>query len=217
MNTETRNQVLSLIHDLNSPLCALRSLLQDSERNQELELKAYFRFNELSKKLRSHYQIENYESTSSLLDTIEDVVDLKEMEYPKVVFSIQCNPLLRDLAFVFCSTELERVVSNIINNAVEAGASQICIKITNQKGKIMIRVVDNGNGFFAHDISSVQRRPGHTTKPNGSGIGLSSCKAFLKSVGGDLKILSTPYVGSNIILSFPQEIFESLDFGPTLR
>jgi len=216
MNTETKNQVLSLIHDLNSPLCALRSLLQENERNEDLEMKAYYRFNELSKKLRSHYQIEDYDSTHCLLDTIENVVDLKEMEHPKVVFSIQCSPLLRDLAFEFCQTEMERVVSNVVNNAVEAGASQVCIKVIHQKNKLMVRIVDNGNGFFAHDISSVHRRPGHSTKPNGSGIGLSSCKNFLESVGGDLKILSTPYVGSNIILSFPIEIFESLDFGPRL-
>lgn len=214
MKTQVTNEVLSLLHDINSPLCALKSLLKETQRNEELELKAFLRFSELSKKLREHFYIDEEKITHCLLDSIENVIDLKEMEHSKVIFSIQSHPLLRDLIFSFCSIEFERTLSNIINNAVEAGASQVCIKVTSQKGKIILRIVDNGNGFYAHDISAVQKRSGHSTKPNGMGIGLGNSIQFLKELGGDLKILSTPYVGTNIILSFPRRLFDSMDFGP---
>lgn len=212
MDIKTKDQVLTLIHDINSPLVALKGLLNNN-RNFELETAAVEKIYSICKKLTSFYP-ETLSESGSLVDTIEGVLDLKEIEIPKVVFSTEIDPSIRDLVFQFSKMELERSLSNIINNANEAGATQVCIKVSKTKKNIMIKVIDNGTGFYAHEIASVQTKQKSSNKPGGSGIGLSSCQSFLSNIGGELKILSTPYIGSNIIMSFPRHLFDHVDFGP---
>lgn len=215
MSTQVTTELLSIIHDINSPLCALRGLLKGEKKDEDLEKIAYKRFIELSNKIKEHYFSTNEEKFKYLLDSIENSVALKEMEYPKVIFSVQIQPDLRDLVFDFSAEDLERTISNILNNSVEAGATQICLKIASNKKHLQIKVIDNGNGFYADEIKEIHKGSGHSTKKNGSGIGLSSGIDFIKAHGGGLQILSTPYVGTNIVMSFPREKFDSLDFGPT--
>ena len=128
MNTQVTTELLSIIHDINSPLCALKGLLKGESRNECLENIAYKRFIELSNKIKEHYFSENEEKFRYLLDSIENSVALKEMEHPKVIFSVQVHPDLRDLVFDFSAEDLERTLSNILNNSVEAGATQVCIR-----------------------------------------------------------------------------------------
>ena len=214
MESKTANEVLALIHDINSPLCALRGIIKSEERDKELEHEAYRRIFDLVGKLKNHYHDETEEEPCYLLDSLELSISLKEMESPKVVFSLHCQPSLRDLIINFKNDEFERAISNILINSCEAGATQVLIKISCNKDSIQMKITDNGIGFYASDIQQVQKRNGFTTKSNGTGVGLSSSIEFMKNLEGNLKILSTPYIGTNIILSFPKSLFDSLDYGP---
>ncbi|MFT6069449.1 MAG: signal transduction histidine kinase [Bacteriovoracaceae bacterium] len=214
MNSGITNEVLALIHDINSPLCALKSLIKTEQRDQQLEHEAYRKFFDLAGKLKAHFHLDINEEPNYLLDSLELSLSHKEMEDPKVVFSLNAQPSLRDLIFSFDQEDFERAVSNVLNNAVEAGATQVLVKVGCNRDEIQVKITDNGIGFFASDIQQVHKKKGFTTKTEGSGIGLSSSINFMNKVGGSLKILSTPYIGTNIIMCFPKSLFDSLDYGP---
>ncbi|MBN1999730.1 GHKL domain-containing protein [candidate division KSB1 bacterium] len=91
---------------------------------------------------------------------------------------------------------IEQVLINLLKNAVEASIKSDNPKIEisavmNDLGRPVIRVSDNGPGIEPHVIPNVFI-PFFTTKPNGSGIGLSLARQIMRSHGGSLTVHSTP-------------------------
>ncbi|WP_242186063.1 HAMP domain-containing sensor histidine kinase [Sphingomonas sp. CARO-RG-8B-R24-01] len=85
----------------------------------------------------------------------------------------------------------------VLQNAAEAlagtPAAEIRLSFEAQIGRTLIAIVDNGPGIAAQDESDIFR-PFFTTKPEGSGIGLSLARQILRGHGGDL-ILVSSHVG----------------------
>ncbi|GAB2935486.1 sensor histidine kinase [Rheinheimera gaetbuli] len=90
----------------------------------------------------------------------------------------------------FDAAQIEQVLLNIIKNGIEALESTleraIHIKLYyNNKNKLFLDITDDGPGIPPH----VQEKifiPFFTTKPNGSGIGLSLSKQIMRNHNGDL-------------------------------
>ncbi len=105
--------------------------------------------------------------------------------------------------------ELERVVSNIVGNAVRyAGTGDIKIDIGAGAGdRVVVKVADNGPGIPQRVIDRVARgvvetSPRDSNSEGGWGVGLVSCKLRLAASGGDLRLNSTSS-GSIIEIDVP--------------
>ncbi|HYG04515.1 MAG TPA: HAMP domain-containing sensor histidine kinase [Chryseosolibacter sp.] len=86
-----------------------------------------------------------------------------------------------------------QVLINLVKNAIEAlhrDNGQIKITLT-QGERTMISVADNGRGIVASDIENIFV-PFFTTKPSGTGIGLSLSRQMMKLHRGTIKVISTP-------------------------
>ena len=112
------------------------------------------------------------------------------------------------------STELKRVISNLINNAVEAfdnfkGTITVGVQKCNATDgpRVEIFVADNGKGIPAHLISKLgQMGVSHgksSSSQSGSGLGLYHAKQTAESCGGTLEITSTEGKGSTIKFILP--------------
>ncbi len=82
----------------------------------------------------------------------------------------------------------------VLQNAAEAlgdrpGAG-IRLIFAAHVGRTLVTIVDNGPGIAAQDESDVFR-PFFTTKPEGSGIGLSLARQILRGHGGDLTLAAS--------------------------
>jgi len=87
--------------------------------------------------------------------------------------------------------DLYRIVQEALHNTVKhSRASQIELRLDQMDGKVTIEVCDNGKGF---DTSS--SFPGH--------LGLHSMQERVKSLGGELRIESTPGKGTCIQARVP--------------
>ena len=87
--------------------------------------------------------------------------------------------------------DLYRIVQEALHNTVKhARASQVELRLDQTDGKVTIEVCDNGKGF---DTSS--SFPGH--------LGLHSMQERVKSLGGELRIESTPGKGTCIQARVP--------------
>ena len=72
------------------------------------------------------------------------------------------------------------------------------------KGKVEIRVADNGNGIPQNIIDKIFQ-PFFTTKPTGqgTGLGLSFAYDIVKAHGGEIKVETKDGEGSEFIIQLP--------------
>lgn len=120
-------------------------------------------------------------------------------------------PLLVDIPhddiYILADVQLiEQVLINLIKNAIEALEHQAHPHITLQvglspEGKTWVKVKDNGQGIAADKLDKVFV-PFFTTKPQGSGIGLSLCRQIMLMHQGDLSCSSTVGQGAVFTMIF---------------
>ena len=101
---------------------------------------------------------------------------------------------------------MEQVFLNLLKNAREACAtvSEPSIQVlaeSNGKERIFI-IQDNGEGILP-DVLERIFIPFFTTKPSGSGIGLSLCKQIITLHGGSISATSENGQGSCFRIIFP--------------
>jgi nitrogen fixation/metabolism regulation signal transduction histidine kinase len=101
---------------------------------------------------------------------------------------------------------IEQVLINIVKNAIHVLSDTKDAKIVmraflDKRGKIALQVIDNGPGILKEVIDKIFV-PFFTTKPDGSGIGLSLSKQIMRMHGGTLTAQSEQNVETNFTLRF---------------
>lgn len=101
---------------------------------------------------------------------------------------------------------IEQVLINLIKNSMHALEGRNGAKIElraylNKRGRPSIQVYDNGTGILK-DVLDKIFIPFFTTKPSGSGIGLSLSRQILKLHGGTITAQSTPDVETTFTMTF---------------
>jgi len=101
---------------------------------------------------------------------------------------------------------ISQVLINLLKNALEANESNASAKIKVSAGigndnHPEICVIDNGPGIPEENLDEIFV-PFFTTRPNGSGIGLSISRQIMRVHGGTLKVRSVPGKETFFCLSF---------------
>ncbi|MCV0400564.1 MAG: GHKL domain-containing protein [Nitrosopumilus sp.] len=89
--------------------------------------------------------------------------------------------------------KIQIVISNLIKNAIEAidGDGVITIGLIDGLDSVLLTITDTGRGMDANTLSSIFE-PLFTTKMNGTGLGLVSCKRIIDEHGGSIEVLTNP-------------------------
>ncbi len=101
---------------------------------------------------------------------------------------------------------IEQVLINLIKNAMQAFDEQANRTITlsgytNEKGKVIIAVKDNGPGIDPEALEKIFI-PFYSTKKTGSGIGLSLSRQIMRRHEGSITVKSTVGEGTEFVLRF---------------
>lgn len=96
------------------------------------------------------------------------------------------------------STALSGAVSNLVANAVEAGAKKVKISFKKENGEIAISVANDGPAI-PENIRQKICEPFFTTKSNGTGLGLAVATAVARVHHGRLELSSES--GFNVVFS----------------
>lgn len=97
------------------------------------------------------------------------------------------------LAWWFDQTQLFQLLLNLLKNAHEAGATAAGtrLQINETAHMLCLELQDDGCGLSAGAIEHALV-PFFTTKPQGSGIGLTLCHDIVQAHGGQLELLAQP-------------------------
>ena len=112
--------------------------------------------------------------------------------------------------------KLSQVLQNLVMNGIQAmpHGGYMDVQALNhlvgdagdgklKPGKhVRIIVRDRGCGIAKENLDRLFRES-FTTKPDGNGIGLTTCKRFVDEMGGDIRVTSTPNIGTEFSVYLP--------------
>jgi signal transduction histidine kinase len=160
-------------------------------------------------KNREEFELhENYNSEfSSPINIVQCISEVTSEKHQLFAFvEIDIGSLTEKVLVFADQSGLERVLSNLIQNAIEAVIKvekpMIQISLRNYGAKVQVAITDNGNGISAELLKKIGVVGFTHGKENGNGFGLSYAKKKMEEWGGQLHIASELEVGTMVTLVF---------------
>jgi len=216
-------------HDIRSPLAALDSALRDlaplPEETRVLVRGAVGRIRDIANDLIGKSRMSSSDGAnaapsptdaavearsaqllSSLLDAIVTEKRLQFRSRLGVEIDFRHDASSYGLFAEVHPSEFKRVISNLVNNAVEAIPTRglVTVRLTRETDKVEIRVSDDGKGIPKEVLARLGRRGETHDKPGGSGLGLYHAKANVDAWGGQLAITSEVGKGATVAIRLPR-------------
>jgi signal transduction histidine kinase len=209
------NRNLQAAHDLASPISAINAvadkLKYENPTLYRMLDNSVARINEISGDLLREHRSGKSMIESDFFDLeneISRLVEDKRKEFHSethlFIFYRFTAPLLEEVHIP--RSDFRRVISNLINNSVEAmrekTEKRIKIVIAPNPKSVEVLISDNGHG-----IPSEQQRDifeeGVSYKKEGTGLGLSHAKRTIESWGGFLELRSSSGAGTCFKITIP--------------
>lgn len=194
------NQISKQVsHDIRSPLSALNYLV-DSQKNIQLDdlvliKKSLKRINDIANDLltesRAKPAAENDNiETMVLSDFLKELISEKTIEYKNsdlINIDLSLESVAVDKKSRFNKKELARVISNLVNNSIEAMGSKghVKVELSFHGNKNIIRIQDTGGGMPSSLLATIGQKE-VSTKASGNGLGIFHAVQSIKSQGGDI-------------------------------
>jgi two-component system, OmpR family, phosphate regulon sensor histidine kinase PhoR len=218
LNTRQRNFLLSVTHELKSPIASAKLQLETLLKHElSKDKQAEILNNALSDTERLNVLVENVliatrleDSTFKLFSQELNFSEFLKQELNKntahfqgikkhtIELAIQDGIDCKIDAFAFIS-----ILTNLYENAIKYSANNLAIKVTLQKNENAIQLLfaDNGNGIEESEwpfIFDKFYRVGNeeTRKNKGTGLGLYIVKKLVQNHRGTIKILKNSPKGS---------------------
>jgi nitrogen fixation/metabolism regulation signal transduction histidine kinase len=104
----------------------------------------------------------------------------------------------------FDATQIEQVLINLIKNAIESGSpeDEVTVAAFERHGGVIIEVADRGGGL-AEEVLRDALLPFYSTKPKGTGLGLTLCREIVDAHGGRLSIANREGGGAIVTVWLP--------------
>ncbi len=211
-----------IAHDIRSPLAALsvleNELNQVPEDTRLLLRSAVQRIRDISNGLLtnksstsgSQTDDRHYSDSFQLLAALDPILSEKRIQYRQhtnLSIELRAGEEAYGLFTKLNATEFKRIISNLVDNAVEAlvnNRGEVTIALSRNDKDAILEIIDNGHGIDPKIKSSLGKVRGLTHgKENGSGLGLFHAKTQIESAGGCLTIQSDLGVGTRICLNLP--------------
>jgi signal transduction histidine kinase len=104
------------------------------------------------------------------------------------------------------AADFKRVISNLVNNAVEAldENGKVLITLGEMEGECVLKIQDNGKGIPPEVLPRLGKKGETFGKRGGSGLGLYHARSILENWGGTLEISSQLGVGTEVFVQLPK-------------
>ncbi len=198
-------------HDIRSPLAALEAAIQQtenlSEAQKQLVGSATARIRNiandlLDKNRQTDTQVD--QELQPLGDLIEAIVTEKRAEYrSRTQVQIESR-IAENLMAKVSGDDFKRVLSNLINNAMEATTNgSVRVALHRVDDIATLEVEDSGEGIPPAILKTLGERGTSHNKKSGSGLGLYHAKQCVNVWGGEFEITSQLNKGTRCTLRLP--------------
>jgi C4-dicarboxylate-specific signal transduction histidine kinase len=216
----------SLAHEVNQPITAaitnantgLRWLAADTPNLEEARaatmriIKDGTRAAEIIKRIRLLFKkSEPVRELVQVNDVVREMVVLLRGEASRQSVSIRME-LAADIPQLMADrVQLQQVLMNLMLNGIDAmkdadGARELSIKSErSETDQVLVSVSDTGVGLPAQQADKIFNAF-FTTKPQGTGMGLSISRSIVESHGGRLWAAANSPCGANFYFSLPTEV-----------
>jgi signal transduction histidine kinase len=204
-------------HDIRSPLAALNVVLNDIHHlpgdHGAILLGAAGRIQDIANSLveknrRRSANTDEPISVQSIPSLVDALVNEKKVQFRLRSGIVIETRALRglDLFARVQPGELKRVLSNLLDNAVEAvdELGAVCVEVFSDGAVVKIQIIDNGRGIPAVVLSRLGHRGATFGKTGGSGLGLYHARVRAESWGGGLLVESAEGKGTTVTLLIPR-------------
>ncbi|MES2812237.1 MAG: ATP-binding protein [Bacteroidota bacterium] len=139
--------------------------------------------------------------TLNVVDVVHLTLDIFNEEY------IYFEPESEEIITKIDRTQLIRVITNLVKNAIQAIPDEqeiksIKVKVSKSNNNAIIKVVDNGNGIAPEDFDRIFE-PKFTTKNSGMGLGLAIIKNIIENYNGSITFKSELKKGTTFKVKLP--------------
>ena len=211
--TEMGRMVASLAHQIRTPLSAamlyaghLQSDALTDEKREKFSGKLLDRLRNLEQQIGDMLAFARGGSTVAEPFRLDQLVSAIRNEAEAVSLAGHCRVGVScddDALLLGHADSLAGAVQNLVNNAVQAGACQVDVRITcPDKQLIELRVEDNGPGIAEDQLTKILE-PFYTTKSQGTGLGLAIVQSVVAAHKGELSVSSQLGRGCEFVISLP--------------
>ncbi|APG60871.1 sensor histidine kinase [Christiangramia salexigens] len=212
-----REMAKQVAHEIKNPLTPMRLSVQSFQRNfdpddPEIQQKV----DEYSNTLIG--QIDTMSSIASAFSNFAKMPaqQSETLNVPKIVklaldifnenfIEYKCDK--EEILAKFDRTQLIRVVTNLVKNAIQAlnenEDPRIVVEVEDGETTVRVSVSDNGSGISEENKAKVFE-PKFTTKTSGMGLGLAMVKNIVETYGGSIGFVSKQNKGTIFNVRFPK-------------
>ena len=217
--TAWREMAKQVAHEIKNPLTPMRLSIQSFQMNYNSDDKKNKRkLKDFSKSL-----IEQIDTMSSIATAFSDFANMPEQKRELLnvgevvqialdIFSedyIDCNVEEKEILTLFDRTQLIRVITNLINNSIQAIPDNrnpmIKVRVYSTKKNVIIIIEDNGSGISEENKSKIFE-PSFTTKSSGMGLGLSMIQSIMAAYNGSITFKSKENQGTIFKVEIPKKL-----------
>ena len=199
-----------LAHDLRNPLNVMKNSLLLIRHKYGTQPESMNDFDRIDRSVsRMSHQLENVMDfvTARKLTTSEKSLNeiLKNaVEKANIPDSIKVNLSSEDMVLNCDSAKLEIAFDNILVNARQAigNSGTIDIGTKHDENLVKIEISDSGSGI-SEDVLPKIFEPLFTTKQEGTGLGLPSCKSIIEQHGGYISVKTELGKGTTFVITLP--------------
>lgn len=186
-----------LIHDLHTPVAALKQMIKIINKDGISEDKKDFAKNRVAeiaeqilyqvKASKGNLKIEINPIDYNINESVKKATGQAQMamaDYENVEIIERYESNLEKV--VHDNMMLGRAISNLVVNAIEASKNMVEVAVQKLEKEISISVSDDGNGIKEEMVSLFLQGRGKSQKKNGLGIGLSSANHIVRLHGGKI-------------------------------
>jgi signal transduction histidine kinase len=193
------------LHEINLPIATIDANIKMILKS--LDSKNAIRANRIigsTKRLKRLYNKLSYAIKKDIMPIEKEEFNLKDLideliDGYKEIFGDRFNLNLHNLYLKTDKTGLEQAIENVVINALKYSNKNIDITI---KSNLLI-IKDYGKGMDANELLKIYDRYYQGDKSyKGSGIGLSLVKEFCDKEKIEIKINSTPNIGTTVSFNF---------------
>ena len=204
-----REMAKQVAHEIKNPLTPMRLTVQSFERTfNSSDDKAKDKLKEFSQTLIQ--QIDVMSSIASAFSDFakmpiqkkEQIEIISVIKFALDIFSeeyIKYHPEEEELYANLDKTQLIRVITNLVKNAIQATENQenpiVEVKVSSEEKNLIISVSDNGKGI-SEDLKELIFEPKFTTKTSGMGLGLAMIKSIIEAYDGSISFSSEEGIGT---------------------